>query len=764
MFRLAGSAIDIVVPVYNAVDDLRRCIDSVLQHTSGDYRLLLIDDASPDPAVGTFLGEMQARALPQVDCVSNRQNLGFTLTANRGMSLARTMADVVLLNSDTIVTRGWLDKLARCAQSDACIGTITPFSNNAEICSLPRFCENNTWPPEREPEPMVRALEQAAVPSYPDLPTGVGFCLYIRRALIDSIGAFDPVFGLGYGEENDYCMRAARAGFRNVLCDDAFVVHLGGSSFGAKRGDLARRNMDILLERHPRYLEVVQAYIAADPLRPLRELALSHYKMLVDPLPRLLHVIHGHGGGTEYHVRALIAASSSAYHHVLLIAIGDEWQLEEHAEGEIRSYDFRRLPGERWGEFLAGLCARFGIEMIHLHNISGCRDGLIAALAETGLPYGYTVHDLNFACPTITFLRADQTYCGAVTDPAVCSACLRAQPEYAGIDIEAWRAKHRALLAGAAFVIAPSSWAASILRRYFPEHEVRVIPHGSSSGISRSDAIRAPLPFFNDGRTVVAVLGAIGPDKGARRLERLVDLTRQRGLPLRWVLIGYLDRGRDPWQSSDGVFAMHGPYASDALPYLLEHYGVRLVAYPSVGPETFSFTLSEAWGAGRPAVVPPIGALADRMSVTGGGWILTDEEWRSDERMLDRIVALVDPSAMDAYACAAARARAAPQPGLAAMTRDTLAVYREARERISARPPSKPIAAARCLAALHYAPWHPPEIPTPAVEATAIAVPHGPIARIARAALRIRHTLPGRVLYRLAPKALREALKARVSG
>ena len=77
-----------------------------------------------------------------------------------------------------------------------------------------------------------------------------------------------------------------------------------------------------------------------------------------------------------------------------------------------------------------------------------------------------------------------------------------------------------------------------------------------------------------------------------------------------------------------------------------------------MGPETFSFTLSEAWTAGLPAVVPPIGALVDRVSATGAGWVLTEEEWRSDERMLDRIVAVLDPTKKDAYELAAARARA----------------------------------------------------------------------------------------------------------
>ncbi|HEX3633597.1 MAG TPA: glycosyltransferase, partial [Casimicrobiaceae bacterium] len=748
--------IDIVVPVYNAADDLDRCVESVLAHTRGDYRLIVIDDASPDPGVRAFLARLEARGLPQVLLLANERNLGFTLNANRGMSAARAGADLVLLNSDTAVTRGWLDALARCAASDPAIGTITPFSNNAEICSLPRFCENNRWPASRDTETMVEALEHAAVPTYPDLPTGVGFCLYIRRALIDAIGMFDPVFGLGYGEENDLCMRAAAAGYRNVLCEDAFVLHLGGSSFGDKRADLAERNMKILLDRHPQYLDQVRAYIAADPVRPLRELALSQYRVLSEPVPGVLHVIHGHGGGTEYHVRALIAASCTAFRHYLLIAVGDEWQLEEHASDATRTYDFSRLPAESWSDFLGGICARFGVDLIHLHNISGCRDGLMQALARLDTPYGYTVHDLNFACPTITFLNARHSYCGAVTDAAVCTACLAAQPDFAGVDIEAWRAKHRMLLARSAFLIAPSSWAASILGKYFPEHEVTVIPHGNAAGMSRPDAVRSLLPMADDGRPVVAVLGAIGPDKGARRLERLVELTRERRLPLRWVLIGYLDRGREPFQSADGVFTMHGAYDSRALRELIEHYRVRLVAYPSAGPETFSFTLSEAWAAGRPAIVPPIGALADRVAGTGAGWVLSDDEWSSEARMLDRIVALLDSSRATELAEAARRAKDAIQPTLDAMTAATIAIYRTVpRPAREARGTLRPISAARCLGALHYEPWYPPRTvltstePTEPAAESAVNPPRGPLAQVARVALRIQHTPTGRALYRL---------------
>jgi O-antigen biosynthesis protein len=764
MMAASIATVDIVVPVYDALDDLRRCVDSVLQYTAGDYRLLLIDDGSPDPAIAVYWRELGARALPQLVLLANERNIGFTLTANRGMKDARATADVVLLNSDAVVTSGWLEALARCVHSDPAIGTATPFSNNAEICSLPNFCENNAWPTGRDPETMAQALRQAAVPTYPDLPTGVGFCMYIRRGTLDAVGRFDPAFGLGYGEENDFCMRAAAAGFRNVLCDDAFVLHAGGRSFGDKRGELTLRNGTILGERYPTYDALVRDYITADPLRPLRQLASSHLRVLSSAASGILHVIHGHGGGAEYHVHSLIAASSSVFRHYLLTTVDDACLLEEHGDGAVRRYEFVRLAGEPWNNFLGGICARFRIDLIHLHYISTGRDGLAEALATLGIVYGYTVHDVIFACPTVTLLNAEHRYCGAVTDAAVCNACLAAQPAFADIDIVPWREIRAALLARAAFVIAPSRWAASILQRYFPSCAVEVVPHAAAGGTTRPDAVAAPQVMSADDRPVVAVLGAIGPDKGSRRLERMIELTRERALPLRWVLIGYLDRGREPWRSGDGVFTMHGPYNSRELPSLLDHYGVDVVAYPSVCPETYSFTLSEAWTAGRPAIVPPIGALADRVAATGAGWVLSEDDWRTEERMLERIASILGPGERAAFDAAVARARAVVLPTLSTMARRTMEIYHRSM-RPSATAASAPISTARCLAALRYKPWRSVpllDLPRAAQVDGDDVVADDTLVRIARAALRIRHTAAGRLLYTLAPRALVNALKGRL--
>ncbi|HEY7903359.1 MAG TPA: glycosyltransferase [Casimicrobiaceae bacterium] len=768
--------IDIVVPVYNAPDDVHTCVASVLAHTSQRHRLTLIDDASPDPRIAALFAEIAARALPQVTLLRNAANLGFTGTANRGFELSRN--DVVLLNSDTIVAEGWLDALVRCADADASIGTITPFSNNAEILSYPQFCVNNPWPDAADPSLLGAAFARAAVPSYPDIPTGVGFCFYVRRALLDDIGLFDPRYGAGYGEENDFCLRAAAHGWRNVVADDTFVAHTGGRSFKEQKAALVPKNTATLLARHPGFEAIVQHYIVADPLRAIREAARTQAGVLTTPALGVLHVIHHHGGGTESHVRMLIDASRSQRRHFLAVAVGDAWQVEEHrADGSMASYTLNRPGGETWPAFVGGLCASFGIGLVHLHNISACRDGLLEAMTVLDLPFGYTVHDLNFACPTITLQDDTGRYCGAVTDAAQCARCLAAQPPFAGIDIVAWRRRHGEIVARAAFLIAPSQWAADTFARYFGRQPV-VIAHGlpvddaarsaveaGTGGIdaaagdarhgemSRDEPMALPTP--DDGAHVVAVLGAVGPDKGARRLERLVALARARGANLRFVLIGYLDRQPGPWQSADRAFTVHGRYRAADLPRLLHAYRVDLVVFPSAGPETFSYTLSEAWSANMAVLVPPIGALAERVRASGVGIVMTDAEWHDDAAMMTRIESLLSGPDVPARIAAAARAGSMRPRTPQAMAAETLASYAG----VSAAPSSRSVAfsPARLRDALGYVPWSPPP-----PSAAAIAARRSLRSRVARMAMRMRRTRVGASLYGRLPPRLIDALKSRL--
>jgi len=309
-----------------------------------------------------------------------------------------------------------------------------------------------------------------------------------------------------------------------------------------------------------------------------------------------------------------------------------------------------------------------------------------------------------------------------------------------------------------------------MIERYFPGRPVEVIAHGTALAAPTSSGVASkpsPHPFDlpDDGLPTVAVLGAIGPDKGSRRLERMVERVRRDGLRLRFVLIGYHDAENGPWQSSDATFTIHGRYEPSELPGLLAHYRVKLVAFPSTGPESFSLTLSEAWAAGLPAIVPPIGALAERMRAQGAGWSWTEAEWRSDDAMLARIAELVDPVASDALAAAGRRARDVVQQPIAEMTRRTLARYDACAITIPEGPAFAP---ERVRDALGYVRWSLSDGCQSVREGSAssgseAAPAQSPLhSGLRRAARGLRRSFAGRAFARLAPARIRNVLKRRL--
>ncbi len=255
--------VDVIIPVYAGFEETRRCIESVLKaHCATAFELVLIDDASPEPELVVYCESLRNR--PGVTLLVNQRNLGYVETVNIGMRL-HPDRDVVLLNSDTEVADGWLDRLQKCVHSAPDIATATPFSNYATICSYPVFCADNAMPPDVSLAELDRLFARVNAGAHVDIPTAVGFCMYIRRPCLAQVGLFDAEqFGRGYGEENDFSRRAAKAGWRNVLCADTFVFHAGGVSFGTERATLAPAAAEALSRLHPEYAELVQRFVAED--------------------------------------------------------------------------------------------------------------------------------------------------------------------------------------------------------------------------------------------------------------------------------------------------------------------------------------------------------------------------------------------------------------------------------------------------------------------------------------------------------------------
>ncbi len=261
--------IDVIIPVYKGLHQTRRCIDSVLRSVqTTSFEIVAVDDASPDADITRYLGELVRQR--RITLVRNESNLGFVQSVNRGMAL-NPDRDVVLLNSDTEVANDWLDRLVRGAYAYPDIGTVTPFSNNATICSYPFEGWAGGVPGTLGLAALDRLFASTNAGRTVDLPTAVGFCMCIRRACLVQVGLFDAQrFGRGYGEENDFCMRAAGAGWRNVLAGDVFVYHEGAVSFSGERLALTETAGKTLADLYPDYLRRVREYVRHDPAGTLR--------------------------------------------------------------------------------------------------------------------------------------------------------------------------------------------------------------------------------------------------------------------------------------------------------------------------------------------------------------------------------------------------------------------------------------------------------------------------------------------------------------
>ena len=272
----ASQTTHVIIPIYRGVDVTRDCIESVLAHRNpAKHRIVIVNDFSPEPGMAAMLAEFERQ--PGLLLLHNPVNLGFVKTVNRALDQVRE-GDVVLLNSDTRVFEGWLDELERVAYSSPDIGTVTALSNNATIFSYPHpslatpALADVTWP-----ELAAIALREGAGQAV-DVPTGHGFCLFIKREILQRVGHLDTRCDRGYGEENHLCCTAADLGYRNVAAAGVLVEHRENVSFGPERAVLWERNRPQLEAAFPEYTPQVMAHEATEGLRRARW-ALDEYRL-----------------------------------------------------------------------------------------------------------------------------------------------------------------------------------------------------------------------------------------------------------------------------------------------------------------------------------------------------------------------------------------------------------------------------------------------------------------------------------------------------
>ncbi len=246
-------AADIIICVHNALDDVKRCLSSLQETTNQPHHLILVDDGSNEQTA-QYLREF-AHAY-QATLLRSDEATGYTYAANRGMRVS-SAEFLLLLNSDTILTPDWLDRCMACIQSDEKNGMVGPLSNTASWQSVPKIEDNGDWasnllPNGISPARMAQLIAAHSARLYPEMPLLNGFCLMIRRKLLDEVGLFDEEnFGQGYGEEDDLVLRARKLGWKMALADDVYIYHAQSKSYSSdKRHALSERAGKILREKH----------------------------------------------------------------------------------------------------------------------------------------------------------------------------------------------------------------------------------------------------------------------------------------------------------------------------------------------------------------------------------------------------------------------------------------------------------------------------------------------------------------------------------
>ena len=375
-------SIDIIIPIYNAFEELEICLESIYKNTNLEKnRLILINDNSPDERIKPFLDKQCGS---NIIVIHNETNKGFSNNINIGMAQSK-VNDVILLNSDTVVTKNWVEKLSMCAYRDETIGTVTPLSNNASLCSVPEFCEENVLPDGMNVEQAGKIVEHCSLQKYPRITVAHGFCMYVKREVIEKIGNFDAeTFERGYGEENDFCNRAALAGYHHVMCDDTYIYHSGTKSFVSKeKQKYIQAHDDILRKRYPEQMRANDVHVRDNPNHIIGENIDLFFK-ISNGKKNILYVVHSdfrkdsenHLGGTQLHVKDLVFGLKEQYNVFVAARNGAYLNLTIYLENE--EISFRYYIGEvnpvyEFHNDVQNLIWRniinaFQINLIHVHH------------------------------------------------------------------------------------------------------------------------------------------------------------------------------------------------------------------------------------------------------------------------------------------------------------------------------------------------------------------------------------------------------------
>ena len=622
-YQVDKTPIDIIIPVYNGYEFLEALFNSIEKNTSCAYRLIVVNDCSPDVKVKPYLLE-RLKNHPTSIFIDHEKNQGFLKSVNEAYT--HVQHHFVLLNTDTEVPSFWLERLMYPILHMENIASTTPFTNSGEIASFPNFVADNPIFDDMSVEALDSVFKTVNPDHfYAEVPTGVGFCMGVNYTLTQQIGMFvEDTFGKGYGEENDWCQRAIKEGYKNLIVPNLFVYHKHGGSFSAEeKQQLLEKNAVTLLERHPNYGQDVTAYIQANPHETLRHLLVLRASNLTHPL----HLIFDHnlGGGANLYTKERIEAYIQQSQNILLV----QYDFYAHCyrlTHRYKDYDFsfKITTFEDLKSFIDTLT----LKEVFINNLVSYKppyqilNYIDDMLRDEQITLTIPIHDMYVLCPSYTLLNEEGKYCD-IPDIETCKICMSKNMQewrnfyHEEVDIVAWRKMWSKLLTRSNKVLCFSNSSQKIFSKAYPEintDKIEIIPHNVKE-ISPVRVTKDP----NYTTLTIGVLGAINYVKGAQIIKQMVQLIERDNLDINVVVVGEITA---PIKSKH--FYTTGRYNREELPQIIQEHKIDIFLIPSIWPETFSYTTQEIMMMELPLMVFNLGAPAERVAKYEKGYIIDE--------------------------------------------------------------------------------------------------------------------------------------------
>lgn len=638
-----NKSIDIIIPIYNGYDFVIDCFDSILNHTNLTiHRLILVDDCSTEDSLINFYNTLIDKKYKKLNIVllQNSQNLGFIGSVNHGMEFDNKN-DVILLNSDTVVTKNWVEKMIQAAYSRNNIGTVTALSNNATLCSIPNQWQDNKIPDGLTVDEYAEFVEFISPCEYPEIPSPVGFCMYIKRECIQKLGYFDTIYGKGYAEENDFGMRLHINGYRHVCDDTTFIHHKGSMTFGnnPEKLDKIKKNADILYNRYPQLKDLLINFEQDNTMRHLYDILQITLKIKTGKGILFINVapLNKFPSGALKHQLDLIEYFKKDY---LFMNLYSENSCDLYLEIFERSNYFNFYCGSyQWknfdftkGElnnFLKLLIKNFSIKIIHFQTPQHFPLSLIETAKEEASKVIFTLHDFLLFCPNYTLINQYTQFCNFEQNLNACEQCLNNTISLnSKIDSSVlMKRKHyiKNILCNVVdLFISPSQSHKNLIVRnldfqQIEEDKIKTIPHPFK--LNKFNPIKENIKNLN-----IAFIGNFTDIKGSTYFKEIV-LNLLHLSEINWYIIGKVH----DWESYDTLYGrqnvtFYGEYKYDDISSIIKKYGINIAINLSKCCESYSYTLTEAFTNRVLTISSKHGAVNERIAANDYlGWIVKDD-------------------------------------------------------------------------------------------------------------------------------------------